>query len=185
MNNGTVLKKLLKLIGRHGLLFSAGIILSALAACCQLYVPVLFGRTIDLIAGPGNVDHGMTSVHLRTIAVLAAAAAFFTWLCSMINNRVAHAVTAGLRARTIRKIQRLPLSYLDSHPTGDLMQRMVTDCDRVSDGLLMGFTQLFTGVLTIICTLSFMFSVNWLIALVVVLLTPLSLFVTSFISSHT
>ena len=161
-------------------LFCAGISVGT-----QLLVPVFTGSAIDCMIGQAQVDFDGIVRAAVWIITLTAASALVQWLMSLCNNRIVFSVSRELRNAAIEKIQRLPLKYLDSHPSGDLVSRVIADVDTFSDGLLMGFTQLFTGVLTIICTLAFMFSVNWLIALVVVILTPLSLFVTSFISSHT
>ena len=161
-------------------LFCAGISVGT-----QLLVPVFTGSAIDCMIGKAQVDFDGIVRAAIWIITLTAASALVQWLMSLCNNRIVFSVSRELRNAAIEKIQRLPLKYLDSHPSGDLVSRVIADVDTFSDGLLMGFTQLFTGVLTIICTLAFMFSVNWLIALVVVVLTPLSLFVTSFISSHT
>ncbi len=161
-------------------LFCAGISVGT-----QLLVPVFTGSAIDCMIGQAQVDFDGIVRAAVWIITLTAASALVQWLMSLCNNRIVFSVSKELRNAAIEKIQRLPLKYLDSHPSGDLVSRVIADVDTFSDGLLMGFTQLFTGVLTIICTLAFMFSVNWLIALVVVVLTPLSLFVTSFISSHT
>ena len=161
-------------------LFCAGISVGT-----QLLVPVFTGSAIDCMIGQAQVDFDGIVRAAVWIITLTAASALVQWLMSLCNNRIVFSVSRELRNAAIEKIQRLPLKYLDSHPSGDLVSRVIADVDTFSDGLLMGFTQLFTGVLTIICTLAFMFSVNWLIALVVVVLTPLSLFVTSFISSHT
>ncbi len=161
-------------------LFCAGISVGT-----QLLVPVFTGSAIDCMIGQAQVDFDGIIRAAVWIITLTAASALVQWLMSLCNNRIVFSVSRELRNAAIEKIQRLPLKYLDSHPSGDLVSRVIADVDTFSDGLLMGFTQLFTGVLTIICTLAFMFSVNWLIALVVVVLTPLSLFVTSFISSHT
>ena len=161
-------------------LFCAGISVGT-----QLLVPVFTGSAIDCMIGQAQVDFDGIVRAAVWIITLTAASALVQWLMSLCNNRIVFSVSKELRNAAIEKIERLPLKYLDSHPSGDLVSRVIADVDTFSDGLLMGFTQLFTGVLTIICTLAFMFSVNWLIALVVVVLTPLSLFVTSFISSHT
>ncbi len=161
-------------------LFCAGVSVGT-----QLLVPVFTGSAIDCMIGQAQVDFDGIIRAAVWIITLTAVSALVQWLMSLCNNRIVFSVSRELRNAAIEKIQRLPLKYLDSHPSGDLVSRVIADVDTFSDGLLMGFTQLFTGVLTIICTLAFMFSVNWLIALVVVVLTPLSLFVTSFISSHT
>ncbi len=158
---------------------------AAVSVGTQLLVPVFTGSAIDCMIGKAQVDFDGIIRAIVWIITLTAASALVQWLMSLCNNRIVFSVSRELRNAAIEKVQKLPLRYLDSHPSGDLVSRVIADVDTFSDGLLMGFTQLFTGVLTIVCTLGFMFSVNWLIALVVVVLTPLSLFVTSFISSHT
>ncbi|MBR3436666.1 MAG: ABC transporter ATP-binding protein, partial [Lachnospiraceae bacterium] len=149
-----------------------------------LYLPILIGQAVDLIVGKNNVDfEGLVPVFIQ-MAVCIAAAALSRWLQTLLNNRIVYTVTENLRIRLFTHIQVLPLSLLDAHPSGDLVSRMVQDVDRLADGLLMGFTELFTGILTIIATLIFMFSVNPLIAAAVVVLTPFSLLLARFIANR-
>ena len=151
----------------------------------QLYIPILCGSAIDLMLGKGTVDFGGVMRIIIEVLVVAAVAAFAQWLLSVCNNRITFLrVSRDLRNEALRKIQTLPLSYLDSHPSGDIVSRMVADVDTFADGLLVGFTQLFSGVLTILGTLLFMLSENVPITLVVVCITPLSLVVASFLAKR-
>ena len=183
--NRKTLRRVLTYINGQKRYVAFSLFCAAVSVGTQLLVPVFTGNAIDCMVGQAQVDFDGIIQAAVWIITLTALSALVQWLMSLCNNRIVFSVSRELRNAAIEKIQKLPLRYLDSHPSGDLVSRVIADVDTFSDGLLMGFTQLFTGVLTIICTLSFMFSVNWLIALVVVLLTPLSLFVTSFISSHT
>ena len=160
-------------------LFSAGNVF------LTLYVPILIGHAIDLIVGAGAVDFAAILPILLRAGVCAAGAALLTWLISVINNRITFRVVSDIRKRAFAKIQTLPLSFLDIHPSGEIVSRIITDADTFADGLLLGFTQLFSGVMTILGTLWFMFTLSPLIAGVVVVLTPLSLFAARFISKRT
>lgn len=165
------------------------VILSLLCAIVSvaagLLIPIFTGNAIDHMIEEGNVNFPAIMSYLIAILITAGISALATWIMSVVNNYVVSGVSGDLRNEASEKIQRLPLSYLDSHPTGDIVSRIIADVDTFADGLLMGFTQLFTGVLTIVCTLGFMMSVNIPITLVVVCLTPVSLFVAKFISGHT
>ena len=159
--------------------------LAAVTVFFTLYVPVLTGHAVDLIIGPGKVDFlGLSPILLR-IGIAAVLTALAQWLMTLVHNRIAYDVVHEMRTLAFCKLQKLPFSYLDNHQTGDMISRITTDVDQFSDGLLMGFSQLFTGVITIFGTLWFMFSVNIWISLAVVLITPLSLFVASSIARHT
>ena len=159
--------------------------LAAVTVFFTLYVPVLTGHAVDLIIGPGKVDFlGLGPILLR-IGIAAVLTALAQWLMTLVHNRIAYDVVHEMRTLAFCKLQKLPFSYLDNHQTGDMISRITTDVDQFSDGLLMGFSQLFTGVITIFGTLLFMFSVNIWISLAVVLITPLSLFVASSIARHT
>ena len=161
------------------------VLLAAVTVALTLYVPVLIGRAIDLIVGPGQVDMpGILRLILR-IAIVVAATAAVQWVVNTINNKITFQVVRDVRAQAFAKLQILPLSYIDSHPTGEIVSRVIADVDQFADGLLLGFTQLFTGVVTILGTLGFMISIRPGIALVVVLLTPLSFVVARFIATHT
>lgn len=179
------LKKVFGYIKNYRILMLLSIIMAAATVICSLYVPILIGRAIDLIIDKGNVDFDGLSVLLPQIAVVAVAAALIQWLMNTINNRITYHIVRDIRDEAFRKIEILPLSYVDSHPSGGIVNRVIADADQFADGLLMGFTQLFTGVVTILGTLLFMLSINWKIALVVVVLTPLSLFIAKFIAGRT
>ena len=162
----------------------SSLIVAAVSVAAQLYIPILCGSAIDMMLGKGAVDHAGVLRIIYEIIVVAVVAAFAQWLLSVCNNRITFAVSRDLRNAAMRKIQTLPLSYLDSHPSGDIVSRMVADVDTFADGLLMGFTQLFSGVLTILGTLLFMLQQNVPITLVVVCITPLSLVVASFLAKR-
>ena len=178
------LRKVLRVIGRYRFLLMGSMLLAGLTVALQLYVPVLFGEAIDRILGPGQVDFSALGALLLRILILTAAAALGSWVMNVINNRLAFRTVRDIRSQAIRRIQRLPLSWLDSHSTGDLVQRVIADTDQLSDGLLLGFTQLFSGVVTIAVTLGFMFSRDLLITLMVLVLTPVSFLVARFIASR-
>ena len=178
------LRRVLTYIRPYGFFVGVSLVVAAVSVAAQLYIPLLCGDTIDLMIGPGQVDRSGVWTIILEILVVMALAALAQWLLSVCNNRITFSVTRDLRNDAIHKIQSLPLSYLDSHPSGDIVSRMVADVDTFADGLLMGFTQLFTGILTILGTLLFMFRENVLISLVVVLITPLSLVVAGFIANH-
>lgn len=182
--NGAALRRLMPYLGRHWLLLALSILLSAASVILQLYVPILFGEAIDRIVAAGRVDFAEMGRYLVRILILASASGIFTWLMSLMNNRLTYGVVQELRSEAMAHLQKLPLSYLDTHSTGDILSRIVTDIDVLSDGLLLGFSQLFSGVVTILVTLIFMFRTNLLISLLVVLLTPLSFLVARFISSR-
>ena len=150
-----------------------------------LYIPILVGKAVDAIVGPGQVVFAAVASIGLEIAELALLGAAAQWVMNVVNNRIVFCVTRDTRAEAFAHLQKLPLSYLDSHPSGDVISRMIADVDQFADDLLMGFTQLFTGVLTILGTLGIMFYLNWKITLVVVVLTPLSLFAAKFIASRT
>lgn len=179
------LKKILRHIKRYRLLLALSVILATLSVAGTLYAPILVGDAIDLIVDKGNVDFAKLGTLLLEIGVIAAAVALVQWLMNTVNNRITYHVVRNVRDEAFRKIQILPLKYIDSHPYGDTVSRVIADADQFADGLLMGFTQLFTGIVTIVGTLAFMLSINRKIALVVVILTPLSLFVARFIAKKT
>ena len=158
---------------------------AALTTLLSLYVPILAGRAIDHIVGPGQVAFKKVSDILLQMLIVILAAAVFQWIMNSINNHITYSVVKDIRKKAFDHIQSLPLSYLDSRQYGDFVSRIVADIDQFSDGLLMGFSQLFTGVVTIVGTLVFMFTLNALVTIVVVVLTPLSLFVAAFIAKRT
>ena len=183
MNPG-ILKKLLPFLNKRWPLLALSLLLAAGTVVIQLYVPVLFGNAIDEILGEGQVRFEALSGWLLKILLFVGLSAFGTYLMNLINNRMTYGIVEELRSKAIRHLQTLPLSYLDTHSTGDIVSRVITDIDTLSDGLLLGFTQLFSGVVTIGVTLVFMFSKNPWISLFVVLMTPLSFLVARFISSR-
>lgn len=179
------LKKVLDHIGRYRWLVLLSLMLSAATVLLTLYVPILVGRAIDGIIGAGAVRFDIILPILWRIAVCVALTGLGQWVMNVVNNRVTFDVVRDIREEALRHIGILPLSYIDAHPHGETVSRVIADADQFADGLLMGFTQLFTGVLTILFTLAFMFTQNALIALVVVAVTPLSLFVARFIARRT
>lgn len=181
----STIRRILNYIGVYKWLVLLSVILAAVTVALTLYAPILVGEGVDLILGPGNVDfQGLLAV-LKKIAVVIALTALTQWLMNHMNNQITYHVVQDIRVKAFQHIQELPLKYLDSHPYGDIISRLIADIDQFSEGLLMGFTQLFTGVLTIIGTLGFMLAVNPVITAVVVLVTPLSLFVAAFIARKT
>ena len=178
------LTRVLHKIRPYSLFVVCSLIVAAVSVAAQLYIPILCGDAIDLMLGKGNVNFAGVGRIIVEVLVVAVVAAFAQWLLSVCNNRITFSVSRDLRNEALRKIQTLPLSYLDSHPSGDIVSRMVADVDTFADGLLMGFTQLFSGVLTILGTLLFMLSENVVITLVVVCITPLSLLVASFLAKR-
>ena len=179
------LKKILRYVKKQSGWMVLSLIMAALCVAGTLYLPVLAGKAIDCIIGPGNVDfQGIYGIaHIMIVVLLLNAVC--QWIMNVANNNVTYEVVRNLREDAFKKIEILPLSYLDKHPSGEIVSRVITDADQFADGLLMGFTQLFTGVITILGTLGFMLSVNLKITLVVVLVTPVSLFVASFIARRT
>lgn len=183
-NSMEVLIKILKLIGKYKILLALSILLAGISVVLQLYVPILFGKAIDEIVAEHNVNFGRMVFYLGQIIIFAVVSALATWIMNLFNNRMTFRIVQDIRSKSIKHIQKLPLSYLDSHSTGDIVSRIIADADILSDGLLLGFTQLFSGVITIIATLIFMFSKNFWITIMVIVLTPLSFFVAKFISSR-
>lgn len=183
--NNSTLKKVLGRIARYRLNAVLSILLSAVYVGLSLYVPILAGRAIDSIIAPGSVDYAQIMLELTKIAVVAAIAALAQWLMNIINNSMTYNVVKDMRTEAFDRLMKLPLSYIDAHPYGETVSRIIADVDQFADGLLLGFSQLFTGILTIIGTLIFMLSVNAPITLAVVILTPLSLFVARFIARRT
>ena len=178
------LRRVLEKIRPYRFFVGCSLIVAAVSVAAQLYIPILCGSAIDLMLGKGRVDFaGVMQIIVQIVAV-AILAAFAQWLLSVCNNRITFSVSRDLRNAALRKIQTLPLSYLDSHPSGDIVSRMIADVDTFADGLLMGFTQLFSGLLTIFGTLLFMLWENVPITLVVVCITPLSLVVASFLAKR-
>ena len=181
MKKGT-LKKVLRYAGRYHFLIAVSMVLSVVTALLSLYVPILAGRAIDYVVGKGNVDFTKVTNILINMLFCIVLIAISQWIMNKANNRITFSVVRDVRTEAFDKLQKLPFEYIDSKQTGDIVSRIISDVDLFSDGLLMGFTQLFTGVVTIVGTLVFMFYLNFKIALVVVVLTPLSLFVAKFIA---
>ena len=179
------LKKVLKYLQPYWVLVALSILLSAVIVALTLYVPVLIGQAIDHIIGPRKVDFTAILPLLLRIGMIVAATAAVQWLVNSINNKITYQVVQDVRNQAFRHIQVLPLSYIDSHPVGGIVSQVIADVDQFADGLLLGFTQLFTGVVTILGTLGFMVSIRPGIAAVVVVLTPLSFVVARFIATHT
>ena len=184
MQKGTV-SKVLKYIKKYRFLLVLSLVLAAASVALTLYVPVLIGDAIDYIIGENNVDFAAVTEYLIKITVIVCVTALFQWIMNTINNKITYNVVRDIREQAFRKIEILPLKYIDSHSYGDIVSRVIADTDQFADGLLMGFTQFFTGIITIIGTLIFMLTINVSITLVVVVLTPLSLFVARFIAKKT
>lgn len=183
--NKSTLSNVLLLLKKHKLSIAATILLSAVTVALTLYVPVLVGQAIDCIVTRGDVDFEKIAVITLNIGISVTITAAAQWIMSIINNKITYDVIHDMRRDAFDKIQKLPLKFMDTHPSGDTVSRVISDVDTFADGLLMGFTQLFTGVLTILGTVALMFSINWKIALIVVLATPASLFVAKYIAGHT
>lgn len=182
--NGKTLKKLWDHIAKFRVLLILSVLMAGVTVVLQLYVPILFGDAIDNIVATGKVDFAMVGFYLKRVVILAVLSGVTGWVMSVINNRMTYRVVQDIRAQSIRHIQHLPLSYLDKHSSGDIVSRIIADADILSDGLLLGFSQLFSGIVTIVVTLVFMFSKNFWITLLVICLTPVSFWVAKFISSH-
>lgn len=178
-------KKVLNYVGRHGFFIAVSMILAVVIVALTLYAPILIGNAIDEIAGKDSVDFSNVAQILMKTAVVIGITAVLQWVMNAINNRITYHVVRDIRNAAFRHIEVLPLSYIDANPYGDIVNRVIADADQFSEGLLMGFTQLFTGVATIVGALIFMFTISWPIAVVVVVATPLSLFVAKFIASRT
>ena len=179
------IRKVLKYIRQYRILLFISLVLAAATVALTLYAPILIGNAIDYIVGPGNVNFKAVFQILVKIGFVVAITALFQWLMNTINNNITYQVVRDIRKKAFRKIEILPLSYIDAHPHGGIVSRVIADVDQFADGLLMGFTQLFTGIVTIIGTLFFMLTIDVKITLIVVILTPLSLFVANFIAKRT
>lgn len=184
VNKKTILR-ILRYIKRYRVLVVLSLICAAISVVLTLYAPIIMGHAVDKVVGPGNVDFTGLKGMLAKLVVVVIITAVAQWIMNVLNNRITYKVVNDVRTKAYEKLGNLPLSYVDSHTHGDIVSRIIADVDQFSDGLLMGFTQLFTGVMTIVGTLCFMISINWIIALVVVCITPVSLFVASFIARKT
>ncbi len=183
--NKKTMKKVFRYIGRYWFFLICSILCAAVTVTLTLYIPILTGDAIDCILEPGKVDFDAILVIVKKMVLAIAGTAISQWVMTVCNNRIAYHVVRDIRKDAFEKIQKLPLKYLDAHPYGEIVSRVIADVDQFSDGLIMGFTQLFTGIITIFGTLIFMFLENVTITLVVVCITPVSLFVASFIARRT
>ncbi len=181
----TTLKKLLSYIKKYTPLIILSLIFAAVSSILTLYVPILIGRAVDCIVSAGNVNFAGIFGVIRQIIIVILLTAAAQWLMNICNNRITYQVVRDMRMDAFSKIEILPLKYLDAHSYGELVSRVIADADQVAEGLLMGFTQLFTGIITIVGTLIFMVTINYKIALVVICITPISLFVAAFIAKRT
>ena len=177
--------RVLRYIKKYWLYLAASIVMASVTVALTLYFPILTGRVIDLVIGAGQVDFGNVFVILRQMAVIAVATGAAQWIMNVCNNKMTYRIVQDIRNDAFRRIEILPLKYIDAHSYGEVVSRVIADVDQFADGLLMGFTQFFTGVITILGTLGFMLSVNVAVTGVVVLVTPLSFFVAGFIAKKT
>lgn len=184
MKNKNVFFKLMHFIGKYCFVLVASILLAMFSVILQLYVPVLFGDAIDEIVSIGNVNFANLGHYLSKIIFCVILASISLWIMNLLNNKMTYHIVQDIRLQAMEHIQKLPLSYIDKHSTGDIVSRIIADTDILSDGLLLGFSQLFSGIVTIIATLFFMFSKNVVISIMVICLTPLSFFVAKFIASR-
>lgn len=185
IKNRTTISRILKHIKKYHVLVICSLLCAAVSVLLTLYAPILVGHGVDQIIGKGNVNFTELKIIIIKLIMIVAVTAVVQWIMNILNNRVTYKVANDVRTRAYKKLENLPLSYVDSHTHGDIVSRIIADVDQFSDGLLMGFTQLFTGVMTIVGTLCFMLSINVIITILVVLLTPVSLFVASFIAKKT
>lgn len=185
MNNKQILNRVFSYVGRYKIHLAFSLLLAAVSVAGTLYVPVLLGNVIDFIADKGNVDFdGMVPI-LVEVCVIVGVVALSQWIMNVLNNKITFGVVKDMRDKAFSKIEKLPVSYIDSHPSGEVVSRVIADVDQFADGLLMGFTQFFTGIITIIGTLIFMLSINFWITVVVVIVTPLSFVIASFVAKKT
>ncbi len=185
MAKTSTLRKVLNCVKKFWPMLILSLMLAAVYVATSLYIPILVGDAIDGILEPGQVDFALVAKCLAGVAVSAGIGSLAQWLMTLMNNRITYKVSCDIRQQAFAHIQKLPLKYLDDHPHGDLVSRVIADVDTFADGLLLGFSQLFTGVLTILGTLVIMLSIHWKIALVVLLITPVSLLVANFIAKST
>lgn len=185
MNNKQILNRVFSYVGRYKIHLAFSLLLAAVSVAGTLYVPVLLGNVIDFIADKGKVDFdGMVPI-LVEVCVIVSVVALSQWIMNVLNNKITFGVVKDMRDKAFSKIEKLPVSYIDSHPSGEVVSRVIADVDQFADGLLMGFTQFFTGIITIIGTLIFMLSINFWITVVVVIVTPLSFVIASFVAKKT
>lgn len=185
MNNKQILNRVFSYVGRYKIHLAFSLLLAAVSVAGTLYVPVLLGNVIDFIVDKGKVDFdGMVPI-LVEVCVIVGVVALSQWIMNVLNNKITFGVVKDMRDKAFSKIEKLPVSYIDSHPSGEIVSRVIADVDQFADGLLMGFTQFFTGIITIIGTLIFMLSINFWITVVVVIVTPLSFVIASFVAKKT
>ena len=185
MKKKSTIKRVLRYLGKYRIFLILSLVMALVTVAGQLYIPILQGNAIDNIIGEGNVDFAAVMKIIITILVTMGIVALFQWIMNICNNKITYSIVHDIRKDAFNKLQRLPVRYADSHPTGEIVSKVIADVDQFADGLLMGFTQFFTGVMTILGTLIFMIAINWKITLVVVLVTPLSFFVASFVAKKT
>ena len=184
-SNKDIIKQVLNYIGKYKIFLVFSIIMAAVSVILTLYIPILTGEAVDCIIGPNEVDFSAVFEILKRMAIIIVITAIVQWLMNTCNNKIAYQVVRDVRDEAFKKLEILPLKYIDGHSHGDIVSRIIADVDQFSDGLLMGFTQLFTGVVTIVGTLLFMLSINVVTTIVVVVLTPLSFFIAGFIAKRT
>lgn len=185
MKKKSTIKRVLRYLGKYRIFLILSLGMALITVAGQLYIPILQGNAIDNIIGEGNVDFAAVMKIIITILITMGVVALFQWIMNICNNKITYSIVHDIRKDAFNKLQRLPVRYADSHPTGEIVSKVIADVDQFADGLLMGFTQFFTGVMTILGTLIFMIMINWKITLVVVLVTPLSFFVASFVAKKT
>ena len=185
MKKRNTMRKLLRYLKKYWLLLALSLLFAALTVAMTLYLPILIGQAVDLIVAPGQVEFSAIARLLLKMGILIGATALSQWIMNACNNRITYRTVRDIRSDAFARLEILPLRYIDAHSYGEIVSRMIADVDQFADGLLMGFTQFFTGVLTIVGTLLFMLWMNPLITLVVVVITPVSLFVASFIARKT
>ncbi len=185
MKKKSTIKRVLRYLGKYRIFLILSLGMALVTVAGQLYIPILQGNAIDNIIGEGNVDFAAVMKIIITILITMGVVALFQWIMNICNNKITYSIVHDIRKDAFNKLQKLPVRYADSHPTGEIVSKVIADVDQFADGLLMGFTQFFTGVMTILGTLVFMIMINWKITLVVVLVTPLSFFVASFVAKKT
>lgn len=185
MKNKEVLKKVSKYVGNYKIYLILSMVFAVISVAGTLYVPVLIGNVIDFIISKNNVDFAAITPILIRVCIIVAGVALCQWLMNVCNNKITFNVVRDMRDRAFRKIETLPISYIDSHPSGEIVSRIIADVDQFADGLLMGFTQFFTGIVTILGTLGFMLSINVWITIVVVVVTPMSFLIANFVAKKT
>ena len=185
MKKTSTIRRVLKYLSKYTFFMILSILMALVTVAGQLYIPILQGDAIDKIIAEGNVDFKSIMQIILVILITTAVVAILQWIMNICNNKITYSVIRDIRKDAFSKLQRLPVKYADSHPTGEIVSKVIADVDQFADGLLMGFTQFFTGVMTIIGTLVFMILINWKITFVVVLVTPLSFFVASFVAKKT